>query len=192
MGEIGAEKAAWSAKARSVTARMAGLTSPRPLAVDDNRDAFDCGRESLNNWLRRHAWRNQLDGASRTSVICDLASGAIAAYVALSAGQIERTYLPKSAQRNRPDPIPIVLLGQLAVDIRFQGRGCGRSLLLFAFRTAVRFSTEIGCFGVLTHPLDESVRNFCRGFDFVDLPFDPKRSMIVRIADLGESGFGYE
>ncbi|RWB77666.1 MAG: GNAT family N-acetyltransferase [Mesorhizobium sp.] len=169
---------------------MAGLTEPRPLAADDDRDAFDCGRESLNNWFRRNAWRNQQDGISRTSIIC--ANGLIAAYVALSAGQIERAYLPKSSQRNRPDPIPIILLGQLAVDLRYQNRGCRRSLLLFALRTAVRLSADIGCFGVLIHPLDETVRDFYRSFDFEDLPFDPKRSMIVRIADLRESGFGYE
>ncbi|MDX8439822.1 GNAT family N-acetyltransferase [Mesorhizobium australafricanum] len=171
---------------------MARLTPPRPLAAEDYRDAFDCGRESLNNWFRRNAWRNQQDGVSRTSVICDPANSLVAAYVTLSAGQIERAYLPKSAQRNRPDPIPIILLGQLAVDLRFQNRGCGRSLLLFAFRTAVRLSADIGCFGILTHPLDEAVRDFYRSFDFEDLPFDPKRSMIVRIADLRESGFGYE
>ena len=171
---------------------MAGLTQPRPLAADDDRDVFDCGRESLNNWFCRNAWRNQQDGVSRTSVICDSANGLIAAYVTLSAGQIERAYLPKSSQRNRPDPIPIILLGQLAVDIRFQSRGCGRSLLLFALRTAVRLSADIGCFGVVTHPLDETVRDFYRSFDFEDLPFDPKRSMIVRIADLRENGFGYE
>ncbi|AZO00239.1 N-acetyltransferase [Mesorhizobium sp. M9A.F.Ca.ET.002.03.1.2] len=169
---------------------MAGLTPPRPLAADDDRDTFDCGRESLNSWLRRHAWRNQQDGVSRTSVI--RASASIAAYVALSAGQIERAYLPKPTQRNRPDPIPVILLGQLAVDRRYQGRGYGRSLLLFALRTAVRFSSEIGCFGVLTHPLDEAVRGFYRDFDFQDLPFEPKRSMIVRIADLRQSGFGEE
>ncbi|CAN7499884.1 GNAT family N-acetyltransferase [Mesorhizobium sp. LjRoot246] len=169
---------------------MAGLTPPRPLGADDDREGFDCGRESLNNWLRRHAWRNQQDGISRTSIILDSTTGVIAAYVALSAGQIERAHLAKSAQRNRPDPIPIVLLCQLAVDRRHQGHGCGRSLLLFAFRTAVRFSSEIGCFGVLTHPLDEAVRGFYRGFNFEDLPFDPKRSMIVRIADLKQSGFG--
>jgi GNAT superfamily N-acetyltransferase len=171
---------------------MAGLTPPRPLATDDDRDAFDCGRESLNNWLRRHAWRNQQDGTSRTSVICDLTTGVIAAYVTLSTGQIERAHLPKSAQRNRPDPIPIILLGQLAVDRRYQGHGCGRSLLLFALRTAVRFSREIGCFGVLTHPLDDAVRGFYRTFDFEDLPFDPKRSMIVRVADLKQNGFDDE
>ncbi|TPN16094.1 GNAT family N-acetyltransferase [Mesorhizobium sp. B2-1-3] len=168
---------------------MAGLKPPRPLAGDDDWDAFDCGRESLNNWLRRHAWRNQQDGLSRTSLVCDSETGGIAAYVALSAGQIERAYLPKSAQRNRPDPIPVILLGQLAVDRKYQGRGCGRSLLLFALRTAVRFSSNIGCFGVITHPLDEGVRDFYRDFAFQDLPFDPKRSMIVRIADLRHNGF---
>lgn len=167
---------------------MAGLTPPRPLAAADDRDAFDCDRESLNNWLRRHALRNQQDGISRTSVVCD-ANGDIAAYVALSAGQIERAYLPRPAQRDRPDPIPVILLGQLAVDRKYQGRGCGRSLLWFALRTAVRFSSEIGCFGVLTHPLDEGVRAFYRGFDFQDLPFDPEWSMIVRIADLRQNGF---
>ena len=168
---------------------MAGLTAPRPLAADDSPELFDCGRESLNHWFRRHAWRNQEDGMSRTSVMCDSASDAVAAYVALSAAQIDRAYLPKPAQRNRPDAIPAMLLGQLAVDRKYQGRGCARSLMLFALRTAVLFSREIGCFGVLTHPLDDDVRGFCHRFGFQDLPFDPHRAMIVRIADLRQSGF---
>jgi GNAT superfamily N-acetyltransferase len=163
---------------------MGGLTPPRPLTERDDRDAFDCGRDSLNSWLRQHAWRNQVGDVSRTSVICDPENGAIAGFVTLSAAQIERAYLPKSLQRNRPDPLPAVLLGQLAVDRNYQGRGCANSLMLFALKTAVRFSAEIGCFGVLTHPLDDEVRGFYRRFDFEDLPFDPKRSMIVRILDL--------
>lgn len=168
---------------------MAGLTPPRPLAADDDREAFDCGRASLNQWFRRHAWRNQAGSTSRINVICDVGSGAIAGYVSLSAAQIEREYLPGSAQRNRPDPIPVVLLGQLAVDRRFQGRGCAASLMLFALTTALRLSREIGCFAVLTHPLDDDVRAFYRRFGFEDLPFDPKRSMAVRMADLERSGF---
>ena len=126
---------------------------------------------------------------TRTSVMCDAATGAIAGFVALSAGQIERRRLPKSAQRNRPDPIPVLLLGQLAADRQRQGKGCARSLMLFALTTAVRFSEEIGCFGVLTHPLDDQVRAFYSQFGFETLPFDPKRSMIVRIVDLKRSGF---
>ncbi len=106
--------------------------------------------------------------------------------------QIERAYLPKAWQRNRPDPLPAVLLGQLAVDLNYQGRGCANSLMVFALRTAIRFSENVGCFGVLTHLLDDEVRGFYRLFDFEDLPFDPKRGMIVRILDLKHAGRGGE
>ena len=168
---------------------MAGLTPPRPLAGEDDRDAFDCGRESLNQWFRRHAWRNQQGGMSRTTVVCDSVTGAIVGYVALCAAQIERGHLPRSAQRNRPDPIPVILLGQLAVDRRYQGKGYAGSLVLYALATAVRLSKEIGCFGVVTHPIDDGVRTFYGRFGFEDLPFDPERSMIVRITDLEGNGF---
>lgn len=169
---------------------MARLTAPRPLAADDRRDGFDCGRESLNQWFQRHAWRNQEAGVSRTSVVCDPANGQIIGYVSLSAAQIERGFLPKAAQRNRPDPIPALLLGQLAVDRRYQGRGYARSLVLFALSTAVRLSRDMGCFCVLTHPLDDGARAFYRSFGFENLPFDPSHAMAVRIADLARSGFG--
>lgn len=169
---------------------MAGLTPPRPLAADDDRDGFDCGRESLNQWFRRHAWRNQEAGTSRTSVVFEPASGRIVGYVSLSAAQIERAFLPKAAQRNRPDPIPALLLGQLAVDKGYQGRGHARALMMFALTTAVRLSKDIGCFCVLTHPLDGGVRAFYQSFGFEDLPFDPARSMAVRIIDLLHNGFG--
>jgi predicted N-acetyltransferase YhbS len=168
---------------------VAGLTAPRPLRAEDDREAFDCGRESINQWLRRHAWRNQQSGVTRTNVVCDTATGANVGCVALSAAQIERAFLPRSAQRNQPDPLPAVLLGQLAVDRRYQGRGCARSLLWFALTTSVRFSKDVGCFGVLTHPLDDELRAFYRRFGFEDLPFDPRRAMIVRIADLERNGF---
>jgi predicted N-acetyltransferase YhbS len=169
---------------------MAGLTPPRPLTAADNRDSFDCGRESLNQWFRRHAWRNQEAGVSRTNVVCDPVTGHIVGYVSLSAAQIERAFLAKADQRDRPDPIPALLLGQLAVDRHHQGRGYARSLMFFALTTAVRLSGEIGCFCVLTHPLDDGVRAFYRGFGFEDVPFDPSRSMAVRIVDLLASGFG--
>jgi predicted N-acetyltransferase YhbS len=168
---------------------MAGLTPPRPLAAADDCESFDCGRDSLNQWLRRHGRPNQESGVSRTSVVCDTETGGIIGYVTLSAAQIEREHLPKSARRNRPDPIPAVLLGQLAIDHRYHGKGYARALLFFALTTAVRFSKEIGCFGVLTHPVDDGVRAFYRRFGFEDLPFDPRHSMIVRVIDLEKSGF---
>jgi GNAT superfamily N-acetyltransferase len=168
---------------------MAGLTPPRPLGAADDRDGFDCGRESLNLWFRRHAWLNQQASVSRTSLVCDPATGGVVGYVALSAAQIERAHLARPAQRNRPDPVPALLLGQLAVDRHYQGRGYARSLMLFALTTSVRFASEIGCFGVLTHPLDDDVRAFYARFGFETLPFDPRRSMIVRMVDLRRNGF---
>jgi hypothetical protein len=168
---------------------MARLNPPRPLAESDDCESFDCGRESMNQWFRRHAWRNQQIDVSRTTVMCDAATGAIAGYVSLSMGQIEREFLPKASQRNRPPSIPIFLLGQLAVDTRFQKMGVARSLLFYALTTSVRIAKEVGCFGVLTHPLDEDVRTFYNQFGFEDLPFDPRRSMIIRIKDLERSGF---
>ena len=168
---------------------MAGLTPPRPLTAADDRESFDCGRGSINQWFLRHAWRNQQSGVSRTNIVCDVNTRQIVGLVALSAARIERAFLPKAAQRDQPDPLPAVLLGQLAVDRRWQGRGYARSLMWFALNTAVRFSKEIGCFGVLTHPLDEELRAFYRRFGFEDLPFDPNRAMIVRIVELELNGF---
>ena len=168
---------------------MARLTPPRQFEEVDDCNSFDCGRESMNQWLRQHAWRNQQTDVSRSTVICDVETGMIAGYVTLSMGHIEREYLPKASQRNRPENIPIFLLGQLAVDTRFQGMGIGRSLMFYALKTAAGVAREIGCYGVLTHPLDDEVRSFYQGFGFEEPPYDPRRSMIVRIKDLVRNGF---
>jgi hypothetical protein len=167
---------------------MAEVTPPRPLLEDDERCHFDCARDSLNSWFHRHAWHNHAAGISPVSVICDAGTGLIAGYVTLSAAQIEREFLAKAHQRNKPDPVPATLLGQLGIDKAYQCQGHARSLLLFALMTPLRASRDVGSFGVLTHPLDEQVRRFCRRWGFEDVPFDPSRSMIVRMIDLEKCG----
>jgi GNAT superfamily N-acetyltransferase len=170
---------------------MAAVTPPRPLAEDDDRSPFDCGRQSLTTWFRRHAWANQVSGASRVNIITDATSGRIVGYVTLSAAQIERAFLPKPQQRNRPDPLPVTLLGQLAVDKDYQGQRHAVSLLIFALKTALRAAAMVGSVGVITHPLDDVVRSFYAKWGFADLPFDPRRAMMVRMVDLQRS-FGDE
>jgi GNAT superfamily N-acetyltransferase len=169
---------------------VAGVAAPRPLAESDDRRGFDCGRDSLNQWFPQRAWGNHVAGVSRTSVVCDAGTGEIVGYVTLSAAQIERAFLPKAYQRNKPDPAPVTLLGQLAVAQAHQGRGHARSLLLFALRAAVRASREIASFGVITHPVDDDARAFYRRWGFDDLPSDPRGAMIVRMTDLEKSGIG--
>lgn len=160
---------------------MGRIDPPRPLAENDDCDGFDCGKSALNIWLQRHAWHNQQSGVTRTSVIEGSSHHEIAGYVSLSTAQIERSWLPKPAQRNQPDPLPAILLGQLAVNVNYQRRGLARSLVLHALNTALRVSENVGCFAVITHPFDEEVRAFYRQFDFKDLPFDTARSMAVRM-----------
>ena len=157
---------------------------PRPLAEDDNRNLFDCGRDSINGWFHRHAWMNQANNMTRVSVITDSTARRIIGYVTLSASQIERAFLPKSQQRNRPDPVPALLLGQLAVDKNYQGQGHAADLMSYALRAALHISDIVGIMGVITHPLDDGVRSFYRKWGFQDLPFDPRHAMIVRVADL--------
>ncbi|MBA3811088.1 MAG: GNAT family N-acetyltransferase [Caulobacteraceae bacterium] len=118
----------------------------------------------------------------------DADRGQVVGYVTLSAGQIERAALPKPRQRNRPDPVPATLLGQLAIHKDYQARGYARSLLLFALRAALRASRDVGAFGVFTHPLDHAARGFHARWGFEDLPFDPRRAMIVRMVDLKRGG----
>jgi GNAT superfamily N-acetyltransferase len=167
---------------------MAGVTPPRPLSKNDDCASFDCGRESLNAWFRRHAQANHASGASRVNVICDAASGLIVGYVTLSAAQIERAFLPRAQRRNQPDPVPVTLLGQLAVHKDYQGQGHASSLLQFALRTALRAAENVGSIGMITHPLDDSVRSFYSRCGFQDLPLDPRRAMIVRMVDLKKNG----
>ena len=166
---------------------MAAVTPPRPLAEDDDRASFDCGRDSLNIWFQRHAWANHVSGASRVTVLPAASGVRLIGYVTLSAAQIERAYLPKPQQRNRPDPVPVTLLGQLGVDKEYQGQGHATSLLLFALRTALQAASVIGSTGVITHPLDDGVRAFYGRWGFQELPCDPRRAMMVRMVDLRES-----
>ena len=161
-----------------------GITKPRPLEKEDSRADFDCGKPSLNTWFQSYAWRNQATGASRTNIVCDAESGVIVGYVSLASTKIQRAILPKSKQRNMPDPVPAILLGQLAVDKDYQGQGIAASLLLFAFNTVIEVSKQIGCSVLITHPIDDGVREFYKKYGFIDTPFDPDKSMIIKISDL--------
>lgn len=168
---------------------MAGISSPRPIRKNDDRHSFDCGEKVLNHWLRRHAWGNEVTNASRTYVVVDEENGLIAGFASLATGQVERSFLSKPQQRNQPDPIPVLVLGQLAIDTRYQGSRLGVSLLKHAFDVAVAASKKAGIVGVVTQPLNQEVPSFYQRWGFESLPGDPEGALIVRIEDLKESGF---
>lgn len=143
----------------------------------------------MNKWLQTHAWRNQQTGVSRTNVICDTSTGQIVGYVTLSGGALEREALRRKDRHGKPDPVPVTLLGQLAIDHNHTGQRLGRSLLFFALKTAKAMSEQIGSFGVLTHPLNDAAKKFYRHYGFEGLPGDAHGAMFLRMKDIEASGF---
>jgi GNAT superfamily N-acetyltransferase len=147
------------------------LTPPIPLTSSHAVDDFDCGVSSLNEWLDKRAWKNQAIGVSRTFVV---ANGEIViGYYCLSSAAIDRVALPKARQRNMPDPIPAILIGRLAVDVRYQGQQIGLSLLQDAIYRIVRTSQIIGVAYILVHALDDVAKRFYEKNGFTAIPEQP-------------------
>lgn len=103
------------------------LRPPQPLATGHHVEAFDSGRPALDDWLRHRVLKNERRGASRTYVVCE--DGRVAGYYCLATGAVTHAAAPGPGCRNMPEPIPVMLLGRLAMDRSWQGRGVGRGLL---------------------------------------------------------------
>jgi predicted N-acetyltransferase YhbS len=164
------------------------LQPPVPLTSTHLVADFDCGVESLNEWLGKRAWKNQVLGVSRTFVVCD--SEIIIGYYCLSSAAIDRIALPKARQRNMPDPIPAALIGRLAVDLQYQGQKMGVSLLQDAICRIITASQSIGVAYILVHALDDGAKRFYEINGFVAIPerpltlFLPVATAVVAIKSL--------
>lgn len=140
---------------------------------------FDCGRHpSLNQWLQKFALQNQANDSARTFVLHH--SGSVVGYYSISAGNIERSAASvRAAQGLANHPVPIVLLGRLAVDHREQGLGLGATLLQDALLRVREASDTIGIRAVLVHALDDQARSFYERFEFERCPGDPLHLMLL-------------
>ena len=154
---------------------------PEPLSNEHQIDRFDSGEPVLDDWLRRRARANQASGGSRTYVVCD--GNVVVGYYALASGAIVQGLVPGRFRRNMPDPIPVVVLGRLAVDRRYQGRGLGRGLFRDAARRVAQAADAIGIRGIVVHAISEDARKF-----YVALGFDPCPSeamtLVVTLHDI--------
>lgn len=139
------------------------MAPPNRLEADHDVSRFDCGRPELNDWLKERALHNK-GGASRSFVVC--AGRTVAGYYCLAAGAIRRDTAPKALARNMPDPIPAIIIGRLAVDRGYQGRGIGAGLLKDALARALTVSHTIGARCVLVHALDAQAAGFYGAYGF--------------------------
>lgn len=157
------------------------ISAPEPLDDRHIVDQFDCGEPSLNEWLHRRARPNQASGASRTFVICR--GKRVVGYYALAAGAIASNEAPGRLRRNMPDPIPVIVLGRLAVDRAEQGRRLGSLLLRDAVLRTQRAAESAGIAGILVHAISESAKGFYLRWGFIESPSHPM-TLVARIKDL--------
>jgi len=144
-----------------------------PLAVGHNVETFDCGVDSLNVWLTKHALQAAAIGSARTFVIHDSEQDRIVGYHALAAASITHEQATTRAARGMPrHPIPAAMLARLAVDRTIHGRGLGAWLLRDAMLRALSAADEIGVRVLLVHAIDDNARAFYVRHGFEPSPTD--------------------
>lgn len=157
--------------------KFISLTPPTPISSEHSLTDFCSGESSLDEWLKKRSLKNQASGASRCFVLTN--KEIVIAYYSLSAGVISRENAPKSAQRNMPDPLPVLLLGRLAVDKKYHNQGLGSALLRDAMMRSVNVANNTGVFAIIIHALSDSARQFYLSRGFVQSPLQPMTLMMT-------------
>lgn len=138
---------------------------------------FRCASPDLAKWLTDKALKNHREGASRCFVVCDEQSNVIG-YYALAAGAVSHALAAGRFKRNMPDPIPVAVLGRLAVHVDWTGRGIGRGLLKDAVLRVVQSSEQLGIRALLCHAIDAQAKQFYLRQGFAESPIDPMTLML--------------
>lgn len=156
---------------------MIEISAPEPLLPTHATDIFDCGEPVLNDWLKKQALKNEHMDASRTFVIC--INNQVMGYYTLSTGSVMRKDSPGKVRRNMPEPIPVMVLGRLAVDKSVHSLGIGRGLLKDAILRTLGVSQQAGIKALLVHALSDLARIFYLQCGFIESPLDPMVLMIT-------------
>ena len=154
------------------------LSAVERLVPAHDLSAFDCGKPSLNDWLKRFALLNDRSDAARTYVV--QSGGVVAGYYSLAAGSILKAQAPTRISKGLANhPIPVVLLARLAVDRTAQGAGLGAALLKDALLRIQGAADVVGIRAVLVHAIDQEARAFYARFDFEPCPADDLHLMLL-------------
>jgi GNAT superfamily N-acetyltransferase len=153
------------------------LSAPLSLTATHLLAGFDCGEPSLDDWLKRRALTNHLNGASRTFVVVN-PDRCVLGYYALAVGAIAHQEATSAVRRNMPDPVPVMVLARLAVDARAQGIKLGAALLQDAVARVQSVAENTGVRALLVHALNERARQFYEHYGFRVSPVHPMILML--------------
>ncbi|MGH8031293.1 MAG: GNAT family N-acetyltransferase [Luteimonas sp.] len=145
------------------------LGAPSPLGEEHRLEDFQCTAPELTKWLLERARQNQVQGASRCFVVCDQHQ-CVVGYYALAAGAVAHELAPGRLRRNMPDPVPVIVLGRLAVHLDVTGQGIGRGLLKDAVQRSLQACEQIGARALLCHAIDQTAKAFYLKYGFIESP----------------------
>lgn len=141
---------------------------PRPLAADDVLEEFSCGVTSIDMWLQTYAHNAKKNGTAVVYVVYS-SEGSLAAFYTLSSQSMIRSDASGWIARNAPGQIPVILLGMLGIDKKYQGLGLGKQVLLDAIHRVLGISEQIGARALVVDPVDENAKNFYLHFGFKEI-----------------------
>ncbi len=152
------------------------LRPPEKLNSSHHIAGFNSGNSQLDDWLKQRASKNEQTGASRTYVVC--VGDVVIGYYCLANGAVAQILATGRVRRNMPDPIPVMVIGRLAVDQAWQGKGVGRALLKDAILRTVQAAEIAGIRAILVHAISESAKQLYQKCGFMVSPLEPMTLMI--------------
>ena len=155
------------------------MTIAAPVLLDASHwlDGFDCGEPTLDDWLQRRAAGNAESGASRCYIACDGAK--VIGYYALAAGAVAQSAATGKFRRNMPEPIPVIVLGRLAVDRSAQANGIGRALFRDAGMRVLQAASIVGVRGLLVSAISDKAKAFYVALGMVESPLNERVLMMT-------------
>jgi GNAT superfamily N-acetyltransferase len=148
------------------------ISEPGPLTAAHDVSEFSCGKPSLDRWLKTRALSNQEKGFTAVMVVHE--ANRVLGYYGLAPTVVLPATLPRSIRTGQPpDPVPCLLLGQLAADQNYIGKGIGTGLLKHALQRCVTAASLIGGRALIVHAVDVEAANFWKRRGFIPSKDDP-------------------
>ncbi|MCA9262285.1 MAG: GNAT family N-acetyltransferase [Planctomycetales bacterium] len=162
------------------------MRPPEPIADAHDLSQFECGHPSLDDWLRRRALKNEAGGGSRTYVVCAGSHKQVVGFYCLAAGAVAHGEVTGRLRRNMPDPIPVIVIGRLAVHRSYHGQGIGNGLLRDAILRTIQAAEIAGIRAILVHAISDEARKFYERRGFRSSPIDPK-TLFITLEEAGNA-----
>jgi len=163
------------------------LSAPEPLAASHDVSEFSCGYSTLDNWLKTRALSNQQKGFTAVMVVHQ--DGRVVGYYGLAPTAVVPSVLPRSIRTGQPpDPVPCLLLGQIATDLQWAGRGIGTGLLKHALARCVQAASLIGGRALMVNAIDDEAARFWARRGFIASKDDP----LILFRSIGDIAASFE